>query len=69
MRKTHRGWIMPEEEARSILRLIEERIRGSDIELRRRDALIRLRDMIENDLARGVPDQASSAAARTDVTA
>ena len=33
------------------LRLIEHRIRSSDIEVRHRNALIRLRAMIEDDLA------------------
>ena len=42
---------MPEEEARSMLRLIEERTRDSEIEVRHRDVLIRLRAMIEDDLA------------------
>ena len=42
---------MPEEDARPMLRLIEERIRSSDIQVEHRDILIRLRDMIEDDLA------------------
>ena len=29
MRKARRGWVMPEEDARFMLRLIEERIRVS----------------------------------------
>ena len=50
---------MPEEEARPMLRLIEERIKTSDIEVRHRDLLIRLRDMIEDDLtsARNEPER------------
>ena len=36
-----RGWTMPEEDARSILTMIEERIRSSDIRVEDRDALIR----------------------------
>jgi hypothetical protein len=51
MRKARRGWVMPEPEARSMLRLIEERIRSSQIEVEHRGVLIRLRDMIEDDLA------------------
>ena len=51
MRKARRGWVMPEDDARSMLRLIEERIRSSDIRVEHRDVLIRLRDMIEDDLA------------------
>ncbi len=42
---------MPEEDARSMLRLIEERIRSSGIQVQHRDVLIRLRAMIEDDLA------------------
>jgi len=42
---------MPEEEARSMLRLIEERISSSVIRVEHLDVLIRLRDMIEDDLA------------------
>ena len=49
MRK--RGWTMPEDEARSLLVMIEERIRSSEIEVRHRDMLIRLRATIEEDLA------------------
>jgi hypothetical protein len=51
MRRARRGWVMPEQEARSMLRLIEERIRSSQIEVEHRDVLIRLREMIEDDLA------------------
>jgi hypothetical protein len=46
---------MPDEDARSMLRLIEERIRASDIRVEHRDALIRLRAMIEDDLAEREP--------------
>jgi hypothetical protein len=53
MRQARRGWTMPEEDARSMLMMIEERIRSSDIRIEHRDALIRLRAMIENDLAAG----------------
>ena len=51
MRKARRGWVMPEEDARSMLRLIEGRIRSSDISVEHRDVLIRLRAVIEDDLA------------------
>ncbi len=54
---------MLEEDARSMLPMIEERIRSSDIDVRHRDALIRLRAMIEEDLeaVRGSPgDEAGS---------
>jgi hypothetical protein len=42
---------MPEEDARSLVRLIEERIRSSQITVEHRDMLIRLRAMMEDDLA------------------
>ena len=42
---------MPQDEARSMLQMIEERIRSSEIDVRHRDALIWLRSMIEDDLA------------------
>jgi hypothetical protein len=51
MRKACLGWVMPEEDARSMLRLIEEQVGSSQIEVQHRDVLIRLRDMIEDDLA------------------
>ena len=51
MRKARRGLVMPEEDARSMLRLIEEQVGSSQIEVQHRDVLIRLRDMIEDDLA------------------
>src|SRR3954469_22682100 len=50
MPKARRGWTMPEEDARSMLLMIEERIRASDIRVEDRDALIRLWAMIEDDL-------------------
>ena len=50
MRQARRGWTMPEEDARSMLLMIEERIRASDIRVEHRDALIRPRAMIEDDL-------------------
>ena len=49
MGKRHRGWITPAD--RSVLGVIAERIRSSEIEVRHRDALIRLREMIEEDLS------------------
>ena len=51
MRKARRGWVMPEEDARSMLRLIEEQVGSSQIEVQHRDVLIRLRAVIEDDLA------------------
>ena len=49
MRK-RRAWVMPEEDARSLLQQIEVRIRASDIEVQHLDVLIRLRSLIEEDL-------------------
>ena len=60
MRKARRGWTMPEEDARSMLMMIEERIRSSDIQIEHRDALNRLRAMIEDDLAVREQGRASS---------
>ena len=48
--RTKRAWSMPEDEARPFLRMLEERIRSSEIEVRHRDALIRLRAIIEEEL-------------------
>ncbi len=45
------GWVMPEDDARSMLQQIEERIRLSGIAVEHRDVLIRLRSLIEEDLA------------------
>jgi hypothetical protein len=50
MRKP-RGWTMEEQEARSMLELIQERITAGNIEVAHRDGLIRLAAMIEDDLA------------------
>ena len=58
MRQARRGWTMPEEDARSILTMIEERIRSSDIQVEHRDALIRLRAMIADDLMAAGQDAA-----------
>jgi len=51
MRKARRGWTMPEEDARPMLTMIEERIRSSGIQIEHRDALIRPRAMIKDGLA------------------
>lgn len=50
MRRRTRGWIMPEAEIISMLTLIDEKIHSREIEVQHRDALIRLRDILENDL-------------------
>lgn len=49
MRQRTRGWIMPEADIVPLLRLIEERVCSPKIEVRHRDTLIRLRDMLEDD--------------------
>jgi hypothetical protein len=41
---------MPEADMLSMLRLIDEKICSTEIETRHRDALIRLREILENDL-------------------
>jgi len=48
--RRQRAWVMPDEDARSLLQQIEERIRASNIEVEHRDILIRLRSLIEEDL-------------------
>ncbi len=53
MRSTHRGWVMPEEDISSMLQMIEEKMTSSEIEVQHRDTLIRLRDILEEDLQRG----------------
>jgi hypothetical protein len=50
MRPQTRGWIMPEADMVAMLRLIDEKIRLAEIETRHRGALIRLRELLENDL-------------------
>ena len=46
-----KGWMMPEEDMRSMLLLIQEKVCSSEIEVRHRDVLIRLGSMLERDLA------------------
>ncbi len=50
MRQRTRGWVMPEADILSLLRLIDERVSSPKIEVRHRDALIRLRDILKDDL-------------------
>jgi hypothetical protein len=50
MRKM-RGWVMPEEGARKLMDLLEDRLRSSCLDQRHHDALVRLREMLEDDLA------------------
>src|SRR4051794_2163063 len=60
MRKARRGWTMPEADARSMLTMIEERIRPADIRFEHRYALIRVRVMVEDDLAALDPEYRSA---------
>jgi len=41
---------MPQDEASSLIQLIEARIRTGDIEVRHRDALVRLRSVLEEQI-------------------
>jgi hypothetical protein len=50
MQQKTRGWIMPEADILSLLRLIDERVSSPKTEVRHRDTLIRLRDILEDDL-------------------
>ena len=50
MRSRQRGWTMPEEDIPSMLQMIEAKIASSEIEVHHRDTLIRLRDILEEDL-------------------
>ncbi len=50
MRSRARGWIMPVEDIAPMLQMIEEKIASSEIEVEHRHALIRLRDILEDDL-------------------
>jgi hypothetical protein len=49
MRHKGRGWIMPEADMLSMLRLIDEKICSAKIKTRHRGVLIRLREILEND--------------------
>ena len=64
MRQKARGWIMPEADILSLLRLIDERVSSPKIEVRHRDTLIRLRDILEGDLgiyrSEGLPKEPQS---------
>ncbi len=48
--KQAHGWYMPEQDAEALLPLIEDRIASAGLTVQHKDALIRLRDMIEDDL-------------------
>ena len=59
MRQRTRGWIMHEADMLSMLRMIDERMRSLEIDVRNRDALIRLRDILEQDLDSNRIDKSS----------
>jgi hypothetical protein len=44
-------WTMPADEARTFLEQLQGKIASSEIEVKHKDVLIRLRSMIEEDLA------------------
>jgi hypothetical protein len=50
MRSRARGWIMPAEDIPSMIQMIEEKIASSEIEVHHRDRLIRLKNLLEDDL-------------------
>jgi hypothetical protein len=50
MRYRTRGWIMLEADIVTMLRLIDEKIRSPEIDVGHCDALIRLRNILEDDL-------------------
>jgi hypothetical protein len=45
------AWTMPADEALTLLEQLQEKIASSEIEVKHKDVLIRLRSMIEEDLA------------------
>ena len=62
MRKGRQGWVMPEEDIPSMLRMIEARIASSEIEVHHRDVLIRLKSLLEADLEEVTADARASTA-------
>jgi hypothetical protein len=51
-----RGWVVPEEDVRNFISLIEERLRSSRLNQRHHDVLVRLRSILEEDLVQTVND-------------
>ncbi|GEO15991.1 hypothetical protein [Microvirga aerophila] len=49
MQKLH-GWIMPEEDARNLMNLINEKLQSLRLDQRHHDALLKLSAMLEDDL-------------------
>lgn len=50
MRNRSPSWIMPEADMLAMLKLIEEKIRSPKIDVRHCDAMVRLREILKNDL-------------------
>jgi hypothetical protein len=48
--RDYKPWSMPEEDARTLLAQIEEKVRSSEIQVADKDTLIRLRSLLEQDL-------------------
>ena len=46
-----RGWIMPDEEARNLIGFVDEKLHSSGLDQRHHDALVKLRSVLEDDLA------------------
>jgi hypothetical protein len=44
-----RGWVMPEEDVRDFISLIDQRLRSSRLEQRHHDVLLRLWSILEDD--------------------
>src|SRR5215212_4775797 len=59
MHKARHGWTMLEDDTRTMLRLMEERIRSAQRKMRYWDMLVRLRDHVEADLAALEEERAS----------
>jgi hypothetical protein len=51
-----RGWVIPEEDARDFISLIDERLRSTRLDQRHHDVLVRLRSMLEDDLMQAVDE-------------
>ncbi|MFC4173597.1 hypothetical protein ACFOYU_16290 [Microvirga sp. GCM10011540] len=51
MRRETRGWVMLKADMLSMLRLINEKMRSRVIDARHQDVLVRLREILENDLS------------------
>ena len=59
MRTKRRGWIMPEADIVSMLWALDERIGSPNLDVHRCDILIRLRDILGDDLSNHRPEEVS----------